>query len=509
MYKKVIKAFIFLLFVFLLPYKTASAETLKPTDAFYVNDYADVISDEVEDEIITYGSQLDELSGAQVVLVTVDFTDGESLEDYALKLFNDWGIGSKEKNNGLLILLSVGDDDYWAMQGEGLEDTLTSGKISSILQEYLEPDFANKDYSAGAEKTYGAFIKELGGQWKDSESAENTENTETAKEDDNITADEYTFDFAHIIDDKTKAYINKKSTEAKELYGAGFYLVTKHYSDKADNFQDDTIKTFEDLKAGGRDVLLVLYKDDDNYWLLPGEETEEFAYGSILQDILDTVLEPEFAVQNYSQGAQDTADRFYSLFQKNYKKADSKAASGTADASKTAKNPAAFLILIGIVLILLFIRSGRRRSYNVNTYGVPYNPYGFRGRRHRGYWGNYPPPPMGGRNYYNGGGAPPDNDDGAGRRSSGGGFWGSSGGAGRSSSGSSFSGGGSSSSRGSGSTHSSGGGSSRGGGGGRASGGFGGSGSSGHTSSGHTSGGGRSASGGGGVSRGGGAGRSK
>ncbi|MGL6220282.1 MAG: TPM domain-containing protein, partial [Lacrimispora sphenoides] len=150
----------------ILPSQTAAAETLEPSSGFYVNDFADVISEDVENEIIEYGSRLEEQTGAQVVLVTIDFTNGDSMENYSMDLFNKWKIGSEEKNNGLLILLSVGDDDYWAMQGSGLEDTLSSGKISSILNEYLEPDFAAKDYSTGAEKVYGAFIQELGGRWK-------------------------------------------------------------------------------------------------------------------------------------------------------------------------------------------------------------------------------------------------------------------------------------------------------------------------------------------------------
>jgi uncharacterized protein len=498
MNRKIIKLSVFLLLAVIMPYKTAAADTLQPTDVFYVNDYADVINEDVEEDIITYGGRLEEQTGAQVVVVTVDFTDGETLENYALELFNEWGIGSGEKNNGVLILLSIGDDDYWVMQGEGLEDTLTSGKISGILQEYLEPDFAAKDYSAGVEKTYEAFIRELGGQWKDSGSETVKDGgSQEAAEDGSEAADRYTFDFAHIISDEDRDYINEKSTEAAELYGAGVYVVTKYYRDKADDFEEDAINTFEDLKAGSRDVLLVLYKEDDNYRLLPGEETEKFTTEAVLRRVLDNVLEPEFAAGDYSQGAKDTADQFYGLFQKNYKAAERGASPDNAETSARSGNVGLFWGACLFILVGLLILSSRRRRHTFGPYGAPYVPYRrgfFRGHHHHGYWGGHPHPPMGGGNFH-GGMAPPDNDRGAGRTSSGGGFWGSGGGAGRSSSGSSFSGGGSS--------HG-GGGLSRGGGAGRSSGGFGGSGSSGRAS-----GGGRSASGGGGASRGGGAGRRK
>lgn len=53
-------------------------------------------------------------------MATVDFTDGEDIADYAYDLFNKWGIGDKKANNGLLILLSIGAEDYYAEPGVGL-----------------------------------------------------------------------------------------------------------------------------------------------------------------------------------------------------------------------------------------------------------------------------------------------------------------------------------------------------------------------------------------------------
>ena len=500
------------LFIAGIPEIIVNADTLQPTKEFYVNDYADVISAEVEDEIIDLGYQLEEQTGAQIALVTVDFTNGDSLETYAMELFNAWGIGSAEKNDGLLILLSIGDDDYWVTQGEGLEDTLTSGKISSILQKYLEPDFAAKDYNAGAKKTYEAFAKRLNSQLG---------NTTASSESGVIKkADKYTYDHAKIISDEYEAYINQKSTEMKELYNAGFYIVTRDYCEDGLSFQEDAINTFERLKAKGRDVVLVLYKEDDNYWLLPGRETEEFATNKVLCDILDNVLEPEFAEKHYSQGAMDTANSFYKLFQSNYEdltkmepevnaggnigngsendtngKMDNYI--GSDNGIETGENNPAFygVVTVLVLLLILSLRSRRRKSF-MNHYGVPFNPYSQKYTRiygPKGFFGVYDDQHQH-HGHYNGGhhssgGYSYSNDDddddrGRGRSSTGGSFWGSSGGAGRSSSSSTSS---SSSYSGGGAGRSSGGGSS---------------------SSGHSSGGGRaSSSGGGGRSRGGGAGR--
>ncbi|MDL2287942.1 TPM domain-containing protein [Oscillospiraceae bacterium OttesenSCG-928-F05] len=143
----------------------AAAAIPDPSDAFYVSDFAHVIDGEAETRIIDAGNRLCAQNGAQVVLVTVDFLGGEDISQYALELFNTWGIGSADKNNGLLILMAIGEADYYALQGRGLEDTLSNGVIDEMLYRYLEPSFAAGDYSVGAERIYGAFVEALGGSY--------------------------------------------------------------------------------------------------------------------------------------------------------------------------------------------------------------------------------------------------------------------------------------------------------------------------------------------------------
>ena len=80
------------------------------------------------------------------------------IEDYAYTIFNEWGIGDAEKNNGLLLLLTIGEENYWAMQGQGLEGVLSSGTLGDYLYDYLEPDFAVGDYDAGVYQVFQAFL---------------------------------------------------------------------------------------------------------------------------------------------------------------------------------------------------------------------------------------------------------------------------------------------------------------------------------------------------------------
>ena len=74
---------------------------------------------------------------------------------------NEWGIGSSSENNGVLLLLSIGEQDYQCIQGSGLEDSLSTMTLSRILQEDLEPDFAAGDYDAGVQKTFDTLYRQV------------------------------------------------------------------------------------------------------------------------------------------------------------------------------------------------------------------------------------------------------------------------------------------------------------------------------------------------------------
>jgi uncharacterized membrane protein YgcG len=151
-------------FVFLLLFSYLFG--LGESSFFYVSDEANVI-DEADEKLITAnGEVLFDDYVAQIVVATVDSTDGVPPERYAMELFNTWGLGDKEYNNGFLILLVINDDTYWATPGDGLRTALPDEKIYDILHQSLEPDFAAKRYSAGAVNVYRAFYESLGGIWK-------------------------------------------------------------------------------------------------------------------------------------------------------------------------------------------------------------------------------------------------------------------------------------------------------------------------------------------------------
>ena len=159
------------------------------SDSFYVADYADVITADTEQYIIEKNADLEQLCGGQIVVAAVDFLDGMDIEDYAYKLFSDWEIGDADKKNGILLLLAIGEENYWCMQGKGLENSLTSGDIDDILWNYLEEDFAAGDYDAGVRSVFDALydriadIYGMSGQGTGSSGANGNESGYTAAAD--------------------------------------------------------------------------------------------------------------------------------------------------------------------------------------------------------------------------------------------------------------------------------------------------------------------------------------
>lgn len=136
----------------------AAPDVPDPTADFYVGDFANVLSDDLESYIVSQNQALSASTGAQVVVVTVDFLDGYDISDYAVTLFNEWGIGSAEENNGYLILLAIADENYYSVPGQGIEDVFTGGVIDDLQWNYLEEDFAAGDYDAGVRSYFDAVL---------------------------------------------------------------------------------------------------------------------------------------------------------------------------------------------------------------------------------------------------------------------------------------------------------------------------------------------------------------
>ena len=142
---------------FVLPV-SAYVEIVEQDDSYFVTDTAKVLDTSTEEYIVSKNQILNETSGASIVIVTVPLLNAD-ITDYAYTIFNEWKLGDAEVNNGILLLISTGDEDYYCMVGRGLESMLTSDQLSDLLYEYLEPDFAAGNIQSGVRKVFDALYQ--------------------------------------------------------------------------------------------------------------------------------------------------------------------------------------------------------------------------------------------------------------------------------------------------------------------------------------------------------------
>lgn len=133
----------------------------KPTTSIYVQDYAGLLAEDTSQKINTLGNQLAVKTKAQVAVVTVKSLEGAAIEEYALAVLREWGIGNKELNNGVLLLVAVDERRSRIEVGYGLEGALPDGKTGRIQDEYLIPYFRNGDYDKGILNTYLTLALEV------------------------------------------------------------------------------------------------------------------------------------------------------------------------------------------------------------------------------------------------------------------------------------------------------------------------------------------------------------
>lgn len=144
----------------LVPAIAAKPADLQPTSRFFVNDFAGVLTADAEDAMYAQGVQLAEKTKAQIVAVTVPSLDGLDVETFSYQLAAQWGIGDKEKDNGVLLLLAVQERKVRIEVGYGLEGRLNDAKVGRLLDNYAVPYFRENQFSEGMQATYDALINE-------------------------------------------------------------------------------------------------------------------------------------------------------------------------------------------------------------------------------------------------------------------------------------------------------------------------------------------------------------
>jgi uncharacterized protein len=138
-------------------------KALKPEG--YVSDFARVIDSQSKASLENYCAAVRNSTGAEMALVTIPSLQGEPIEDVANTIFHAWGVGTKGKNDGIMMLLAIGERKSRLEVGYGLEPVIPDGFAGSILDE-MRPALRQRNYGEAmmaAAQTVGSTIAQAKG----------------------------------------------------------------------------------------------------------------------------------------------------------------------------------------------------------------------------------------------------------------------------------------------------------------------------------------------------------
>lgn len=162
-YSKISILILTLGFFLFAPIAQAYTSPGKPTG--FVNDFADVLTIDQEktldDKLTAFQSE----TSNEVSVVTINSLDDETIESYAEKLFKEWGIGDKEKDNGVLLLIAIDDHRLRIETGYGLEGALPDATANSIIRNDITPSFKENNYYEGINKGTDSIIAATKGEY--------------------------------------------------------------------------------------------------------------------------------------------------------------------------------------------------------------------------------------------------------------------------------------------------------------------------------------------------------
>ncbi|HKK38348.1 MAG TPA: TPM domain-containing protein [Cryomorphaceae bacterium] len=145
--------------------KTANTKTetsIFPKPTGYVNDFENILTDAEEKELTALIKGLESQTSDQISIVTLTGLEPyDNIDDYSFDLANYWGVGQKDKNNGILIAIGKELRKIRIQNGFGIEKRLTDAETKRIIDEVMIPEFKNDNYFEGLKKGVEAIIQEL------------------------------------------------------------------------------------------------------------------------------------------------------------------------------------------------------------------------------------------------------------------------------------------------------------------------------------------------------------
>ena len=200
-------------------------EVEEQTSDFYVNDFANIFSEDQKQVMMTDAVNLaEEYDGVQVVVTTIESLKGHTIEEYAYSMYNQYGIG--KDSMGILILLSTQDRQVKIETGQNMQAYITDSKSGQLLDDYGMDYFRNDEFAEGLVSVQEATIAEIKEvvpiDWN-AEAEITGESESVVMPDDNVTADES----LTAVDESTQVsdQINLEQTANESEIGAGNVIV--------------------------------------------------------------------------------------------------------------------------------------------------------------------------------------------------------------------------------------------------------------------------------------------
>lgn len=161
------------IFLLLISFTVSAQENVvpsRPNPPRLVNDFADILTPEQEQALERKLVAYDDSTSNQLAVVIVDDLKGYSAGDYAVAVGRKWGVGGKDFNNGVIILISTGggagNRDVFIAPGYGLEGAIPDLVAKSIIDNELVPNFRGGNYYRGLEEATDAIFQAAEGRYK-------------------------------------------------------------------------------------------------------------------------------------------------------------------------------------------------------------------------------------------------------------------------------------------------------------------------------------------------------
>ncbi|MFS2187076.1 YgcG family protein [Mucilaginibacter sp. Mucisp84] len=160
-----LKKFI-LFFGFTLCVIAAIAQDFPERSNTLVTDYTNTLNPADKQRLETKLVAFNDSTSTQIAVVILKSTGNYDINDYGVQLLRKWGIGQKDKNNGVLVLVAIGDRKMSIQTGYGAEGALPDIVTQDIIQNDLKPHFKQGDYYGGLDAGTNSIIKAMRGEYK-------------------------------------------------------------------------------------------------------------------------------------------------------------------------------------------------------------------------------------------------------------------------------------------------------------------------------------------------------